>query len=127
MYLLDSSAVIEILHNTESGKEIVSMIEKNAVCITSINVYEILRGENEKDGGKISQFFSSVEILNFDENAARFSVDLEKKLILSGKTINKIDILIAGICKSRNKILVSLDKDFKKIEGLKVAMFKGKQ
>lgn len=126
MYLLDSSAIIELLHGTKSGEEIMKFIDNNHVCTTSINLYEVLMGENEKENEKISQFFSSVKILDFDENAARFSVELEKKLIRSGKNINKIDVLIAGICKSNNKLLVSLDNDFKRIEGLKSAIFKPK-
>lgn len=123
MYLLDSSAIIEILHDTETGKEIINLIDKNPVCTTSISVYEILLGENEKESEKIHQFFSSIKILNFDENAAKFGVDLEKKLIRSGKNINKIDILIAGICKSNNKIIISLDSDFKRIDGIKSVIF----
>ncbi len=126
MYLLDSSAIIELLHGTKSGEEIMKFIDNNPVCTTSINLYEVLIGENEKEREKISQFFSSVEILDFDENAARFSVEIEKKLIHSGKAINKIDILIAGICKSNNKILISLDNDFKRIESIKSAIFKPK-
>lgn len=124
MYLLDSSAIIEILHNTEKGKKIVALVDKNPVCTTSINVYEILLGEREKESEKINQFFSSLKILNFDDNSAKFSVELEKKLIRFGKTINKIDILIAGICKSNNKTIVSLDSDFKRIGDIKSIIFK---
>ena len=119
MYLLDSSAIIEILHNTGKGRKIMDFIGKNSVCTTSISVYEILIGLKEKESEKMHSFFSSIKALPFDENSAKFSADIEKKLIRSGKTINKVDILIAGICRSNNKIIITLDSDFKRIQDIK--------
>ena len=122
MYLLDSSAIIEILGDSEIGKKIVHLVGESLVCTTSFSLYEILLGVSHKDKERISQFFSSIDILYFDARAAEFSVGIEKELVRSGKLINKVDIFIAGICKFHNKTVISLDFDFKKIEGLKTVI-----
>lgn len=119
MYLLDSSAIIEILENSEIGNKIVALIGEKPVCSTSFSLYEVLLGVNEKNKEKIVKFFLSLDILDFDADAAEYSVDISKRLSNYGKIINKVDIFIAGICRSNNKVVVTLDFDFKKIEEIK--------
>src|SRR3989344_6556781 len=119
MYLLDSSAIIEILQGTDKSKEIHKIIYGNTVKTTSFSLHEIAAGEDETTIDTILNFFNNIDVLPFDINSAIISFSIEKKLRKEGKLINKIDMLIAGICQQHNLTIITLDKDFDKIKSIK--------
>ncbi len=119
MYLLDSSAIIEILQGTDKSKEIHKIIYGNTVKTTSFSLHEIAVGEDETTIDTILNFFNNIDVLPFDINSAIISFSIEKKLRKEGKLINKIDMLIAGICQQHNLTIITLDKDFDKIKSIK--------
>ena len=55
--------------------------------------------------------------------AALKSANIYKALKSSRKTINELDILIAGICEANDELLITFDNDFKRITDLKVYHF----
>ena len=119
MYLLDSSAIIEILQGTDKSKEIHKIIYGNTVKTTSLSLHEIAVGEDDATISTILNFFNNMDVLPFDINSAMISFSIEKKLRKMGKLINKIDILIAGICQQHNLTIITLDRDFNKIKSIK--------
>ncbi len=121
MFILDSSAIIEIFHGTETGNKIVTFLEGKMFSVTSFSVYEIFFKEKEKE--KLNELISSTDIFVFDEGAAEVAVSIEKNLKKSGSMINDIDIFIAAICMQTNSTLVICDNDFKKISGLDAVFF----
>jgi len=122
MFVLDTSAVIEILKNTENVKKISSLVKNEKIAITSISYYELLIGEDGDRLQKVIQFLDSLEILNFDKESAIKSNFIYKEMKVKGKFIGKADTLIAGICEYHHLPLITLDKDFKNIKSIEVIM-----
>jgi len=120
MLVLDTSAIIEIVHGTSKGKLILEKIGKEPAATTALNVFEIFRNVNQSEIEVFRNSMFSLNILDFDSMAALESAAIEKELAKSGNKINLSDILIAGICKKHNWAIVTLDEDFAKVNGLNV-------
>lgn len=118
MYLLDTSALLEILYGTEKGINITKTISGMPLSTTSITLHEVAIGESQEDLKKILPFFDSIEILPFDKDSALLSSEIEKDLQKKGRMINRVDIFIAGICKKHNVMLITLDKGFRNINSV---------
>ena len=125
MYVLDSSALIELIERLLKSNDIIRSFEEEDSTTTSVCVHEVLAGvHSEIDRMVWNTLFSSIEVLQFDVKAAQISSQLQQELKREGKLINKMDILIAAICKASNATLITLDKDFEKIKGLNVKVIK---
>ena len=121
MMILDTSAVIELLRGTGKGKEIQKMLDHNAALVTSITVNEALVGE-KNNREQVINFLKEINVLSFDGDAAWRSVELEEELYKKGKPLTKLDLYIASICLVNNVPLVSTDKGFQSVEGLKLLL-----
>ncbi len=119
MYLFDTSAILEILYGTEKGNNILKILKEEQIITTSITLHEVAIGEEMTRLETALNFFGIIEILPFDKECALQSSSIEKELTKKGKKINRIDILIAGICKKHNLTLITLDNDFKNIDSIK--------
>ena len=117
MFILDSSAIIDVIHGNERGAKIVNIIGEEKTCITSISIHEILLSEKETE--MATEFIEKSYTLNFEKDSAKISAQIEKDLKKAGKMINKGDIFIAAICIQTNSTLIACDNDFKKVNGLK--------
>ena len=122
MFILDSSAIIEILNGTDIGENLANELKDGIVSTTVFSLYEILFGAKQKETTKINDFFESITVLNFENSAAKESSNIERDLAKKGELINKVDIFIASICKSNDGTLITGDKDFKKILNLKIKL-----
>ncbi len=121
MYVLDSSALIELIHDTPVAHTIGDILKDELLITTSISMHELLVGAlSEKQRFVLEGIFSIMRILPHDRPAAQQGALIEKELIKTGKKINDSDIFIAGICKAHNAELVTLDNDFTRIKGLKI-------
>ena len=123
MIILDTSAIIEILKDTEKGKKITTFIQDQETGITSFSVHELMIGSKEKELPRLEMLFASIKIFNFDLMAALESFQLEKNLIKKGKMIEESDIFIAGICLAAKAKLITLDKGFEEIKELDFKIF----
>lgn len=125
MYVLDSSAIIEIIEDYSTKETILSLLKDEILTITSITVHEVLLGVvTEKQKSAVHTCLYAARILEHDEAAARHGALIEQELTRAGTKINRFDVLIAGICKSNNAHLVTLDADFSKIKDLSVTVIK---
>ncbi|HLD33697.1 MAG TPA: type II toxin-antitoxin system VapC family toxin [Candidatus Nanoarchaeia archaeon] len=120
MYVLDSSALIEIIEGHSSGEKVIGIVGDAPLVTTSICEHEVLAGAlSEKQAFVLDGLFSSMRILEHDARAARLGASIEQELRKKGTMINKLDILIAAICVVHNAELVTFDKDFSKIKNLR--------
>lgn len=120
MYVLDSSALIEIIQGYPRMGHILSLVGEESLVTTSVNMHELLVGAwTDKERFFLTNIFMGAHILEHTSHAAQHGARIEQELARSGKMVNKMDILIAGICKANNAELVTLDKDFAKIKGIK--------
>ena len=127
MAVMDTSVAIHILKNVELGKFILDNFKAELTATTSITLNEVLIGVREKDQQVATEFLKNFEVLSFDEKAAYKSVEIESKLNKKGAIIEKLDIFIASICLIKRIPLITTDKHFTRIEGLKVIIPEIKQ
>ncbi len=120
MYVLDTSALIEIINITPKGKRILDLVGNSMAATTSFSIHETLVGLSEKEAFVIGNLAHKMEIFPFTFVDAEKSSSIEKALLEKGTPINKVDVFIAGICISKQAELITLDKDFRKIPNLKI-------
>ena len=120
MYVLDSSAIIELVNGTENADKITSVLGKELLVTTSICMHEVLAGaESKKDKFVLENIFNGMHILDHTPAAAHIGAKIYQDLIKIGKKVNGMDVLIAAICQTNNAALVTLDKDFERIKSIK--------
>ncbi len=125
MYVLDSSAFIEVIEGYPHMNRILQEIGEAPLVTTSLCMHEILAGaRSEKDKFILEKIFTGATILEHTVPAARLGAQIEQELQQKGTKINKMDVLIAAICKVHNAELITLDNDFGKIKGFKVKIIK---
>jgi predicted nucleic acid-binding protein len=115
---LDTSSILEIIYATYKGEEILKIVDGKSVLVTAFTIHEILVGLKKTEVESIEKFLSGIFVVNFTKESATYSSIIEKHLREKGKLINKMDILIAGVCLHKNYHLISCDKDFEKIKGI---------
>ena len=125
MYVLDSSVLIELINEYPRKEKVLSFIGDTPLTTTSISMHEVIAGVlSLKEYFIVQNIFHGITIFDHTPDAARLGAEIEQELTRAGTKINRFDLLIAGICKSHNAHLVTLDADFSKIKGLKVTVIK---
>lgn len=121
MYVLDSSALIELIRNLPRASKILDFLRDAPVETTSIVLHELLSGiPTEKQRLLLDDLLMDATIIPHDADAAHASASIQRTLNAAGMNIGMRDILIAGTCKAKNATLVTLDKDFARIKDLNV-------
>ena len=121
-YCLDTSAFIEVLYSTDKGKKIQNITKDESIILTVFTLHELFVGMKEKEIEKIEKFLKLASVAEFSKECALHSSVIEKYLRAKGKLVNKIDILIAGICLHRNYHLITCDHDFENIKGIQTTI-----
>ncbi len=101
------------------------LVHHDKINLSIITYYEILSGLKHKDASKqldmFLEFVKHNSILPLTEESVTISSDLYAGLRKSGKPIDDIDILIAGIALSNNLALVTNNEEhFKNVKNLKI-------
>lgn len=119
MIILDTSFLIDFFKGEEGTRAII----RTDVATSVITYHEIFSGikhrKAKKEGEFFRRFFSRVRILDFDLNAAERSSEIMAKLLSSGKAVNALDVLIAGIAIANGaEKIATRDGDFEEIPGV---------
>jgi len=93
------------------------------ICLTSINVYEILKGlrynNNEKIEKSFNGFISNITVYSLDDEATHKAAEIYAALRKSGKPLGDADILIASIViVNFGKLITNNVKHYQNISGL---------
>ena len=120
MAILDSSAIIDILSGNGLGMILRDKYKQEATRTTTITMHEVLFGIKPEHKKHVLEYFQTLDILPFDTASAIKSSELEQEMRSKGKIINKFDTLIAAICIAKGEPLITTDKDFKQVPGLKI-------
>ena len=121
--IFDTSVVVKILRDKKFFEKIKRNINEE-IRLTSISVYELLRGavykkfrdNSERELNIILKVIESLEILSFSEKEAKISAILWGKLRKNGIAVNDADVMISSTAISNNEKLLTIDKDFEKIK-----------
>lgn len=118
MYLLDSSAIIELLGGTPRGRKIEQLVGKIPLATTTISFVEVISGMKGNAIVGALEFFNSIVVFDFDKAAANECIWIDKELRGIGQLIGKSDLYIAGISRKNKFPLVTCDNDFKRIKSI---------
>jgi tRNA(fMet)-specific endonuclease VapC len=124
MYLLDTSAIIEILNATESGAEILLELGDSFVAISPFTRYEYLYNFKGKRLDEEKRILRNLPVLDFTSECVDKAIEVYQDLKSKGKMINESDIYISALCILNGLTLVTLDSHFERIGGLPVKLFK---
>ncbi|MEM3607394.1 MAG: type II toxin-antitoxin system VapC family toxin [Candidatus Bathyarchaeia archaeon] len=121
MKLLDTSVIISILRGDEEIKDLVERLNEGRLCTTTITQFELFSRIYHKglikEGIIIKRFIKSLALLIFDEDSSDKAAQIMGSLLKAEKTVNVIDILIAGIALANGVgDIITKDGDFKVIE-----------
>jgi tRNA(fMet)-specific endonuclease VapC len=127
-YLLDTNIISYYLKGFESLKEKITE-NIDLLSISTISYYEIVSGLQSINAkrriAEFEKFCGLIDIINLDKASISASCKIYSALKKSGKLIDDIDILIAGIALSNNLVMVTDNTGhFERIEGLKVENWK---
>ena len=127
MYYLDTNTCIYFLNGKyESIRLKILSTSPNEIAIPSIVKAELLLGayksKNRKGNiEKVEKFLEPFEIVSFDDVMTYMYADIRNKTEKRGENVGPNDLFIAAIVKFNEGILVTNnDKEFSKIEGLKI-------
>lgn len=127
MYYLDTNTCIYFLNGKyESIRLKILSTSPNEIAIPSIVKAELLLGayksKNRKGNiEKVEKFLEPFEIVSFDDVMTYVYADIRHKTEKRGENVGPNDLFIAAIVKFNEGILVTNnDKEFSKIEGLKI-------
>ncbi len=118
MIVLDTSFIIDYVKGLDKTRDLIH--GKYYVVTTVISYHEIMAGvkiaKAKREEKIFRKFFSELKILNFDLKSAEVSSEIASKLSAIGRSVNVMDVLIAGIAISNGAdAIVTADKDFLEI------------
>ncbi len=126
-YMLDTNMCIYIIKRKPAGViERFKEMTMPQVGISSITLSELLYGvakssKPEQNQLALVQFAAPLEILPYDDGAARFYGDLRADLERKGTPMGSLDMLIAAHALSIGCVLITNnEKEFKRIQGLRI-------
>ena len=122
MYLLDTSAGIELLYGSVKGGKVAELIEGQPFVISSFTLFELMVGLKKKEIEALSTFLANVEVVSFEAESAILAAEMERKQKRKGRPIAIVDLFIAAICSSGNFDLVTCDKGFNKLDNINLVL-----
>ncbi len=124
-YMLDTNICIYAIKNRP--EQVLEHIKDNmeyGMCISSITLAELEHGVaksafSEKNRAALTKFLTILEVLPFDDSAAREYGEIYADLQKQGTPIGMMDALIAGHSRSKGLTLVTNNvREFKRVPGL---------
>ena len=125
-YIIDSDILIYFFKNQGKVVKKMEKISEENIFTTIINYTELLFGAYnssmiEQNLKKIKSFLKTINILDFDKEAAQEFARLKAKLKREGNLIPDMDLMIASICTANKFVFVTNNvKHFNRIEKLKI-------
>lgn len=113
MILLDTDVIIEVLDkNSDQGQTLMLRIIKSGeeYCTSSVNMHEVLYGieKYSKDSRSVLQ----IPTLSYSKNDSELSPALELSAERKGKSVPRMDAIIASIAINNGCSLFTLDEHF---------------
>jgi predicted nucleic acid-binding protein len=120
----DTDVLIDALRGLEKARtRVAEALETGQLATTAVTAFELRSGAHtDRLRSAVERLLAPLEILPFDDTAARRAGEVRRALEAEGKPIGMADYLIAGICLARSASLLTRNpKHFKRVEGLRLA------
>ena len=125
MIILDTDVLIEIMDKkSKKGEELLKTIIESGedICITSINLHEILYGLYKY--AKPVEEILRLPVVSYTKDDAVLAAKLEIEMERKGKAIRRTDAMIAAIAINNGAKLYTLNlKHFKPLTSLGLKLF----
>ena len=126
-YLLDTNICIFVINNRpETVRRKMQGIAVGEIGISSVSVSELAYGvaksaQIDRNQAALDKFLMPLEILPYDENAAKGYGTIRAHLESKGTPIGPMDLMIAAHALALNLTVVTNNvREFRRIPGLKV-------
>ena len=126
-YLIDANICIYIMNKRPPAViKKFKRFELGEIGISTITVSELQYGvsksnHRKKNADRLEEFLAPLEMLTYDQMAARVYGDIRFQLENLGQPIGPLDLLIAAHAISRDLVLITNnEREFKRIKRLKV-------
>ncbi len=117
--ILETSFLIDVLKGRPEAADLARELDREdiALYVPTPALFELWlgaglaasrRGEIEK----IESLVGSYDLMLFSEADAREAGLMQAQLAKSGNTISAVDVMLAGMARSRDETLVTSDRDF---------------
>jgi len=125
-YLLDTNTVSYVIKgNLPRVRERLLKVPMSQLGISVITEAELRFGlarkpEAEKLKIVVEEFLLRVEVLQWDSEAAKHYARVRAVLELAGEPIGNLDLMIAAQALAAGAVLVTSDRVFRRVKGLRV-------
>jgi tRNA(fMet)-specific endonuclease VapC len=125
LFMLDTNVVSFILKkNVQVIDHRIELASDASLCISVITKAELLYGlalkpQNASMHGLVRKFFKNTETLAWNDEAAEIYGMLRASLKKRGTILQDMDLLIASHALAAQATLVTNDRSFRHVEGLK--------
>lgn len=122
-YLLDTSAILALLKGGRDAFDVHHFVKGHKIYSSILCYCEVL---NKAEGSRqqtAKDFLSSLILLPLTLSDGFLAEKLQYACRKSGKHVTTPDCLIAATAISHDAVVVAMDSDFKRIEGLKSHVF----
>ena len=123
MYLIDSNIFIYFLKRNDGIVEFLEDLDEDRFAVSIVSRFEILAGAEKENYSlkEIEQYLDDCDNIVLDSRVVTEALSMRRKL---KKKLKFTDLVIAATARLHKKILVTADKDFKNVPGLKVVVYK---
>ena len=124
-YMLDTSICIDILRGRSAALSARLRTEHEPLHVSTVVVMELALSPNKladsRRAERLEAFLARLNILAFDEDAARHTAAIRADLERQGRPIGPYDSQIAGHARSRGLTVVTRNTgEFERVAGLRV-------
>lgn len=130
MIVLDTAFIVDLLRGRQKAQEMLSRLEdgNESVCTTSINVLELYRGvflskKIDENLRILNAMLDQLLVLDLNEDAYEIFGALSAWLRSSGRPVGDLDEAIAAIALAYGAGVVSRDRHFLLLPGLRVVEY----
>lgn len=127
MAIADSAFVVDVLLRDPGAlaklDEIVARNEPlwmPAVVLHELEYGASLHRDAERERQRIRDVEGAMPVVSFDAAQARKAGEIEAALELAGKRPGRVDVQIAALARLRGEVVLTRDRRFPKVEGVRV-------
>ena len=129
MLCADTTFLIDLIRGEPDIKDLLDEFAKKNIFISigTPSIMELWMGAclifSEKEKEKINEMLKSFEILPLDVHSAKIAGEIECNLEKKGRMIQTEDIMIAAIAIVHGKKVLTRDKGYANIDGLRILKY----
>lgn len=109
MIVADSDVLIDSLRGEEQATKRIDLeLRSGGLATTVVTVFELMSGaRSDRQVQKVSSLLAPLSVLHLDRAASLKAAEVRVELEAAGQGLALADYLIAGICLTRNAVLLS--------------------